>query len=606
VNSHVTTTLVHLWHVHSGGLSLLAPGVGILLVVKLVRLVLWPAALAAGGATAALILSADIADSPALTATLGFVVGLSWCLTGLEEWRRRPGRRVGPLMVFFGFAWFASLWVYTSVSTLYTVGQLLRPLFIAVLGHLLLAFPSGRLEGRPSRAIIAAAYLDTTVLVTASALFLEPEPGEPRNLALLDANAALSDALRNVARGIGIALILASLVLLARRWRGATPPWRRAVAPVLWVGAAAAAAGALRLLNDGLGRPLGPVELVFFAILATVPLAFELGLLRSRLARGAVAELVVELGQTRAPGKLGDALARALHDPQLELAYWLPEQRRYVDREGQPVELPSDDASGVVTTIVEREGRRVATLIHDASLRDDPELVEAVCAAAGLALENERLQAELRAHLDELRASRVRIVEAADAERRRLERDLHDGTQQRLVSVSLALGLAESKLSSDPEGAGKILDETRETLGTALQELRELSQGIHPGILTERGLGPALQELTYAAPVPVELSVPLEQRLPEPVEAAAYYVVAEALTNVAKYASASAVSVSVDSRNGLALVEVCDDGVGGADPVRGSGLRGLADRVEALGGTLSLESPPGEGTRLRAEIPCAS
>ena len=158
-------------------------------------------------------------------------------------------------------------------------------------------------------------------MVTGSALFLEPAPVEPSNLALVDANAALSDALRNVARGIGVALILASLVLLARRWRGATPPWRRAVAPVLWMGAAAAASGALRLLNDGLGRPLGPVELVFFATLAAVPLAFELGLLRSRLAREAVAELVIELGQPRAPAKLRDALARALHDPQLELAY---------------------------------------------------------------------------------------------------------------------------------------------------------------------------------------------------------------------------------------------------------------------------------------------
>jgi signal transduction histidine kinase len=580
-------------------------GARILLVVKLVWLALWPVALATGGATAALILDADLADSSALTATVGLVVGLSWCLTGLEEWRRRPARRVGPLMLLFGFAWFASLWIYTSVSALYTLGQLVRPLFIAVLGHLLLAFPSGRLEGRPARTIIAAAYLDTTVVVTASALFLSPESADVRNLALLEPNAALSDALRNVARGIGVALILASLVLLVQRWRRATPPWRRAVAPVLWVGAAAAAAGALRLLNDGLGRPLGPVELAFFVILATVPLAFEIGLLQSRLARGAVAELVVELGQTRGPGKLRGALARALHDPSLTLAYWLPEQRRYVDREGQPVELPGEE-SGLVTTIVERDGRRIAALVHDSSLRDDPELIEAVCAAAGLALENERLQAELRAHLDELRASRVRIVEAADAERRRLERDLHDGTQQRLVSVSMALGLAESKLAADPEGAREILDETRKTLATALQELRELSQGIHPGILTERGLGPALQELAYAAPVPIELSVPLEQRLPQPVEAAAYYVVAEALTNVAKYAAASTVSVSVDQRNGRALVEVSDDGVGGADPARGSGLRGLSDRVEALGGRLFVESTPGRGTHLKAEIPCAS
>ena len=575
----------------------------ILRVVKFLRLALWPAALAVGGGTTALTITGDIADSPALTGTIGLAVGLAWSLIGLEEWRRRPARRIGPLMVSLGFAWFAGQLVYASVSPLYTTGLFFRPLFIAVLGHLLLAFPSGRLESRLSRALIVAAYLDTIVVNGASVVFQAPEPGV-ENLALIEPNAAVSEAIRNTARGIGVVLILTSLGILARRWRGATPPWRRAVAPVLWWGAAAAALGALRLLNDGLGKPLGRVELAFFLVLATVPLALELGLLRSRLARGAVAELIVELGQTRAPGKLREALARALHDPSLTLAYWLPEQQRYVDLAGQPVELPREDDSRVATTLVEREGRRVAAVVHDASLREDPELVEAVCAAAGLALENERLQAELRANLDELRASRVRLVEAADVERRRLERDLHDGTQQRLVSISMALGLATSKLGSDPEGARRILDETRKRLGAALEELRELSQGIHPGILTERGLGPALQELTYVAPVPIELTVPLEERLPEPVEAAVYYLVAEALANVAKYSSATLVSVNVDRRNGQAVVEVSDDGVGGADPARGSGLRGLADRVEALGGAFVVESPQGKGTRLRAEIPC--
>ncbi len=377
------------------------------------------------------------------------------------------------------------------------------------------------------------------------------------------------------------------------------------MAPVLWSGWAAAAVGGVNLLAETIGDESSPVDVAFLAVFATVPFAFKIGLLRSRLARGAVADLVVQLGETQAPGKLRDALAKALHDPSLALAYWLPEQERYVDVQGRPVELPPEGGIRVATT-VEREGRRVAALVHDASLREDPELVDAVCAAAGLALENERLQAELRARLEELRASRARIVEATDAERKRIERNLHDATQQRLVSVSMALGLAESKLTSDPEAAGRILVEAREGLGTALGELRELSQGIHPGILTERGLGPALTELAYRSSVPVEVAVSLDRRLPEPVEAAAYFVVAEALANVTKYASASAVSVSVDRRDGRAVVEVADDGVGGADPARGSGLRGLADRLEALGGDLAVESPPGLGTVLRAEIPCAS
>jgi signal transduction histidine kinase len=244
--------------------------------------------------------------------------------------------------------------------------------------------------------------------------------------------------------------------------------------------------------------------------------------------------------------------------------------------------------------------------VHDPTLHDEPDLVEAVGAAAGLALENERLQADLRVRLEDLRASRARIVDAADAERRRLERNLHDGTQQRLVSVSMALGLAESKLGTDPDNARQILEEAREALGAALQELREFSQGIHPAILTERGLGPALQELVFLAPMTIRLDVPPEERLPEPVEAAAYYIVAEALANVAKYASADAVTVTVERHNGLARIEIADDGVGGADPAKGSGLRGLTDRVEALGGTLAVESAPGHGTRLRAEIPCES
>ena len=452
-------------------------------------------AIAAGG----------IADSPALIATIGLVVGLSWCLTGLDEWRRRPANRSGVLMVLFGFAWFASLWTYTSVSDLHTVGQLVRPLFIAVLGHLLLAFPTGRLAGRLPRALVVTAYLDTTAVVAASVLFMEPEAGV-RNLVLIEPNADLSEAIRTAGRGIGVILLLAGLVLLARSWRAAMRPWRRAAAPVLWAGAAAAATAALRLANDAVGRPLGAVELVFFAVLAAVPLAFQAGLVRSRLARGAVADLVVELGQLLPPGRLSDALSRALDDPSLALAYWLPEQRRFVDRNGRPIELPRDDDGRLATTLVEREGRRVAALIHDASLRDDQELVDAVCAAAGLALENERLHAELRARLDELNASRVRLVEAADAERRRLERNLHDGTQQRLVSVSMALGLAESRFDSDPDDVRQILEGTRRTLDEALQELRELSHGVHPAILTERGLGAALQELTYGAAVPIALT----------------------------------------------------------------------------------------------------
>jgi signal transduction histidine kinase len=568
------------------------------------RVVLWPTALAAGGASAGLILTSDIVGSPEATAALTLLVGLSWCVIGLLEWSRRPSSRIGPLMVFFGFAWFAGRLTFSDPPRLYTIGLFTGALFFAVLGHVLLAFPTGRLEGRLSRALVTAGYLDTTVVIAVAMLFHEGEPGDPRNVALVDPSTTLTDAFKNTARGIGIALFLAVLAILAQRWRRATPRWRSTFALVFWTGAAAAALSAASIMDrTPYSKALGPTDVAAFLAIAAVPFALSVDLLRGRLAHGAVAELVVELGATRAPGRLRDALARALNDRSLSLAYWLPERQQYVDAEGLPVELPADDGPQVAT-IVEREGSPVAALVHDATLRDAPDLVEAVGAAAGLALENERLQADMRARLAELRSSRARMVDAADAERRRLERNLHDGTQQRLVSISMALGLAESKLGSDPQTAGAILGEARQALGVALQQLREFSQGIHPGILSERGLGPALQELVYLAPMSIELSVPADGRLPQPVEAAAYYVVAEALANVAKYASADAVSVRVLRRNGSAIVEVADDGSGGADPARGSGLRGLSDRVEALGGTLALESPAGRGTRLRAEIPC--
>jgi signal transduction histidine kinase len=572
---------------------------------NLVRLAVWPAVLALAAGTAALIVAGDVTDSPGLTAALTLVVGLSWSTIGLVQRLRRPANRLGSLMLLFGFVWFAGRWIYVNPSLLYTIGLFLGAAFFAVLGHVLLAFPGGRLEGRIPRLLVTAGYLDTIVVIGVGNLFYAGPSGDPRNLALAHANAELADAFKNVARGVGIALFAAVLIILARRWRRATPRWRHAFGLAFWAGFAAAASSAISILSRAPYRPIGWVDAVAYLIVAAVPLALTVDLLRGTLGRGAVADLVVQLGDTRAPGHLRDALARALHDPTLSLAYWLPEQRRYVDVEGRPVELPTDDGD-TVTTIVEREGSPVAALVHDATLRDEPDLVQAVAAAAGLALENERLQADLRARLAELRASRVRMVEATDAERRRLERNLHDGTQQRLVSISMSLALAESTLTSDPDRARSILEEARSGLATALQELRELSQGIHPAVLTERGLERALQELVYLAPMPIGLDVASDERLPEPVEAAAYYVVAEALANVAKYASAETVSVTVQRRDGLAVVEVVDDGLGGADPAGGSGLRGLSDRVEALGGTLVLDSRPGSGTLVRAEIPCAS
>jgi len=217
-------------------------------------------------------------------------------------------------------------------------------------------------------------------------------------------------------------------------------------------------------------------------------------------------------------------------------------------------------------------------------------------------MENERLDAELRARLEELRASRARIVEAGYRERRRVERDLHDGAQQRLMALALNLRLARSKLDDDPAQAGELLEEATTELEQATAELRELARGIHPGLLSERGLLPALEALASRAPVPVELSADIEQRPASGVEAATYFLVSEALANVAKHAGAGRASVRVGQSNGSLTVEVLDDGRGGADP-DGSGLRGLADRVAALDGDFSVADADGGGTAVRASIP---
>jgi signal transduction histidine kinase len=271
-----------------------------------------------------------------------------------------------------------------------------------------------------------------------------------------------------------------------------------------------------------------------------------------------------------------------------------------VDARGDAVTLPADRDR---CTPVERDGQTIAMLVHDPSLAEEPELVHAVGGAAALALENERLTADLRATVSELRASRARIVESADAARRKIERDLHDGAQQRLVALALSLRMARARVEGDPAAAGELLDGASQNLDEAIRELRELARGIHPAVLSDRGLGSALEALAHRMPLPIEITAVPSERLSAPVEAAAYFVVAEAITNVARYAQASHASVDVRCADARLVVTVVDDGVGGADPASGSGLRGLGDRIAALDGRLEVSSPVGEGTTVRAVIP---
>ena len=570
------------------------------------RVAVVPAALAAGIGAAALMAAAHEPAGGAEIA-VSLLVGWSFVASGLVASERRPENAIGKAMVATGFVWFVHELVWTTDPLPWTLGQLLESTYLLGFGFLLVSFPDGRLHTAAERWVLGVAVLIVGPLQIAWLLLGYGDARGcacPENvLRIADAPGA-SEAIVHLQQVLGAALAVATIAVVARRWRAASPSRRLAIAPVLVTGAIAFALIIPWTLNDALDEPLDEwPDVAVQLALAAVPVAFLVGLLRTRLARGAVADLLVELGGPVAPGALRGALARALRDPTLDVAYWLADGERFVDADGRPVSLP--DGRDRAVTEVQREGRRIAALVHDPALADEPELVASAGAAAALALENERLQAKLRARLEELRASRARIVEAAQQERRRIERDLHDGTQQRLVSIAMTLGLADSRLDRDPPAARSLLDEARASLTDALRELRELSQGIHPGILNERGLRAALEELAYSARLPLELEVALSQRLPDRVEAAAYYVVSEALTNIAKYAGASAVRIRVQRTDGRAVVEVADDGVGGADNARGTGLRGLADRVDALGGRLHVESPPGRGTVVHAEIPCA-
>jgi PAS domain S-box-containing protein len=791
-----------------------------------------------------LTLSSDHEQNPVFISAVYLVIVWAFIVTGLLAWVRRPGNKFGPLMATVGFAFMLGALSESDSAYVFGLGEVLGGLGIAVFVHALLAFPRGYLETKLVYAIVGTAYGLVLGVAAFYDLFSEDTcDGCPRNvLFVTDSSAGRTIAGIVAAAGAGFVL-LGTAAVLYRRWRAASPPLRRTLAPIFITSAATLALIGVAIAVSFISTEASDVVwwFVLFAF-ALVPLAFLVGLLQLRLARASVATLVVELLSANGLRELQDAIAGTLHDPGLQLAVWLPETYEWIGCDGEPFDLGAAAAEdGKTTTFIEHEGEVVATIVHDAALEEERDLVEAVGAAASLSLarertvqalrqsesryralldaapdlmfrfdregtyldfnghpedlvrspeqllgsrahdvlpaevadkivngvreaidtgrlvtgdyrvlidgverdfearivkdgdeailiareftETKRLNAQLERERDyirtvvdnapslfcmidpegrilrynqtlerlsgvaddsqvreqrfwdvfivpeeaaevrrellslaaegaagehenhwraagggqavvawsttplldengspnflisgmeiterkrqeeELRSSRARLVQAGDAERRRLERNLHDGAQQRLVSLSLALRLAQAKLKADPEEAGKLLGSASEELAQALEELRELARGIHPAVLSDRGLSAALEALAGRAPLPVEVRAP-EERLPPPVEAAAYYVVSEALTNVAKYAQASNVDIRVERLNGHAVVEVVDDGVGGADPLGGSGLRGLADRVEALDGRLQVESAPGRGTVVRAEIPC--
>jgi signal transduction histidine kinase len=560
----------------------------------------------AAGLTVALALTSDHVSEPGVHAALLSWVTLSFVFAGVVAWWRRPESRFGPLMIVAGFASFLASLSSANVASVFTIGIAFDLVAAVVFLHVFLAFPSGRLQGRVERTLIAAAYLTAFGLQLVG---MALGGFGPDNLLEITSE---PDAAYSLLRGQLLALsafFLVAVGILAARRRGGRRPLRRRLALLVDSFALALVMLAVLYLSAALGLVSGQLwfELLRWTTLFVIglaPLAFLFGLLHARLARAAVGELFVELRGSPAPADLRDALARALGDPSLRLVYWLPAYETWADVDGHAVAL--DGASnGRTTTLIDREGTHVAAMTHDAAVNDEPELLEAVAAAAAIALENARLHAESAARLTELRASRERIVAAGDAERRRLERNLHDGAQQRLVAVALQLRLLQRRIRGDPAVAEELVTVASAELAQSLDELRELARGIHPAVL-EHGLAGALDALATRAAVATTVAYDAPGRLPAPVELAAYFVACEALTNVAKYADASAASVRVWRNGRVAFIEVADDGIGGADDSLGSGLRGLADRVEALDGSLRVVSPAGAGTTVTAELPCAS
>jgi len=562
------------------------------------------AALLCGAADVLLVLGSEHFREPEVWAVFGPLVGWSFVGTGLYAARRRPGSRFGLLMMLVGFAWFLGPLIAADNPWLFTAGIMLGGLWGPIFGHALLSFPTGRLATPARRRLVAASYvliplspLPALLVSDSDEVITDCVGGCPRNVLLISHDESLGEIALALGAALTLGLCLVAVVILVRQWRAAGAPERRSLVPLFASGGATLAlvAAYAATLADGL-------LWLAFGVFAATPFAFLAGLARADLAgsRG-VRGLMAQLAETPQRADLRDALAQAFGDPMLELAFWMPELERYVDADGSPAELPAKEDPHRTVTEIERHGRPVAAIVHDRA--QDQATVLAAGAATALTLENQRLDAELRARLVELRASRARLVEAADAERRRLERNLHDGAQSRLVALALNLRLARMSADDRSETAA-LLDASIYELQQSLAELRDLARGIHPAVLSERGLEPAVRALAARAAVPVDIVGGPTGELPAAVETAAYFVVSEALTNVSKYARAAHATVRVERVDGRLLVEVSDDGVGGASTTGGSGLRGLSDRVAALSGTLEFSSPPGEGTRLSAQLPC--
>jgi signal transduction histidine kinase len=547
-------------------------------------------------------------------------VAIAWTFlgAGLIAWWRRPTTLVGPLLLFAGLVLLLRKLEYTDNSTLFTIGFALSGLYAAVFAHVVLAYPSGHVRDRLERWFVVLAYSLAVLLPVAVLLVYDAkrsclfacshgDRARPESVISVTGDATVYGIVHRAQQigGYGVAGAL-FIALILRRLYLSSPRTRRRLGLLMVAGLLAGLRAVTDTVysfvprSDGEGLALFSIQ---EAIGVALPIVLLVALLRERLARASVADLVRDLAVTP-PAEVEIPVARALGDPTLDVAFWMPARRGYVDAHGRNFDVPQRDARRAVTPIT-HEGERVAVLVHDPALLEEPKLLDSVCAAASMSLENARLHADLQAQLLKVRESRSRIVAAADTERERIERDLHDGAQQRLVALALDLRMAERGLDAGDPATRALLRSAVDELQTAVQDLRELAHGVYPALLTQSGLRAALHDLAARTPGPVTVVDAPAERLPPDVESTAYFVACEALANAVKHSGATLVEITAAVEGSKLVVLVADDGSGGADP-EGTGLRGLGDRVEASGGRLWVDSPAGAGTRITAEIPCAS
>jgi signal transduction histidine kinase len=554
----------------------------------------------------------DSQGAPTHFLVLDGLGGLLFILSGLVAWSARPEVRTGPLLMASGVLWFVGSYAPTTLVLASLLGFAFERYYDVVLAFLVLTFPRVPLRG-PRLAVVvvlAAAFL----VRTAFRLLVECSCAGQNPMALVTDD-RLFNRSQLLTSWVIVGTALAVLVLAVQRLRSASAAAHRYLAPVVISGSFAALVAAYDAFELAwFVQTGGPVidlgepgnEILAWSIIAAVglvPLGFLIGTLRRRRGQEAIARMAVDLDGGADPAQLRAALRHALGDPGLELYLREGHGWRTVDAHLEVLPRHPDGAS----TVLEGEQGPLAVVAHDPILREDPGLVAAAVAVLRLAIENERLSQVVRDQLDEVRASRARLIEAAEDERRRIVRDLHDGAQQRLIAVALSMQRAKDAAQrTDADGLlSRRVDEAITELLAAVDELRRLARGIHPAILTEEGLAPAVAGLARRSPIPVQVDIRVGGRLPSVVEATAYFIVAEALTNVTRHAAAQSAVVCIARNNGHLDVEVCDDGGGGADGSLGSGLTGMADRLDALSGSLLVESPVGGGTRLKAVIPCA-